>query len=131
MRKVSKLVREYITDEIRKRLYPKYKEQAELCQTQRNEYNEYLREGEKKLRALAEELKAEFLATHPNYTDITWWADFQDALAVEVKKGSPLDKASLWKLKFDDAVNNQFRIIVRDLEFGASKDDLEKFLNEL
>ena len=128
--RVTRIMQEYIRDEIKKRVEPRYEDAKKAQESRGKALTEFLDHANKELNRMATDMIETFLAEHPEYKshkegDWEWVHLYSHHLR------ESNDDISMYRQRMSDEIDAKYKEIVISLELGGTKADLDELLNNI
>ena len=130
--RVTGIMKEYITEEVKKKIEPKYEEKAKIKKTRDNIKDEFITKLNEELNNQMNKAIDNFLSTHEVYEDnrsYTWGSVI--ALNYSLISNKKDDDIENWRKDMEKEITEKVKEIIVTLELGGTKKDLDELLNNI
>lgn len=129
--RVTSIMKDYIREEVTKRIAPKYEEMKKLQEYRRNKLEDFFEKTQEKLNKELHQDIDEFLQDNPIYIDArenNWNNKIYVSCSLIT---TPTDNISNWQKDMKSEIATKVKEIVVTLELGGTKKDLDELLNNI
>lgn len=129
--RVTSIMKDYIREEVTKRIAPKYEEMKKLQEYRRNKLEDFFEKTQEKLNKELHQDIDEFLQDNPIYIDArenNWNNKIYVSCSLIT---TPTDNISNWQKDMKSEIATKVKEIVVTLELGGTKKDLDELLKNI
>lgn len=129
--RVTSIMKEYITEEVKKRIEPKYEDKKQARKKRNNIKEDFLNTLSCKVNNYVNNAINEFLEKNKEYVDKRSNDWFNKISLSYSMLGSPKDDIENWSRDMENEIKEKVKEIIVTLELGGTKKDLDELLNNI
>lgn len=129
--RVTGIMKEYIREEVKKRIETKYKEKAKIKKSRDNIKDDFITKLTVELNNKMNQSIDNFLLTHQDYEDNrshTWGNTITLNYSIISNKKDDVEN---WRKDMEQEITAKVKEIIITLELGGTKKDLDELLNNI
>lgn len=129
--RLTSIMKDYIREEVAKRIAPKYEEMKRLQEYRRNRLEEFFEKTQEKLNKELQQDIDEFLQDNPIYIDAREDVWNNKIYVSHNLITTPTDNISNWQKDMKSEIATKVKEIFVTLELGGTKKDLDELLKKI
>lgn len=129
--RVTSIMKDYIREEVTKRIAPKYEEKSKIKKSRDNIKHDFITRLTEELNNQMNKSIDNFLLTHQDYEDNrshTWGNTVTLNYSIISNKKDDIEN---WRKDMEQEITAKVKEIVVTLELGGTKKDLDELLNNI
>jgi len=127
--RVTRVMQDYIRDEVKKRIEPKYEDAKKTSEERARILEEFWIDSRESLNAAANGFITRFLKEHPEFLDNR--AHHERIVSLSSWGIKHADDTNTWRKRMEDEIDAKYKEIVISLELGGTKSDLDELLSNI